>query len=267
MTTTSEPMDDSMQALANNGQPTDALELTAFSTTVEQAAERFKAAGFPRSSDHISRWCRQGVLRATKTPTKNRLTRYLIDPRSIDEKIEVLKRERDEHANPQVFGAAPATTTVHRQDDDIDNAEVVPPRHWQSNREDAAELRGELRALKDQGRKDAARIEKLENENGGLRLSLGEYKGKSEALEKQVLQLMAPRPTEPEPPAPPASTATDADITPAPTPTSRWRRFWWGGEKTTACRHGHAAAMPTFRSLLRLPLSGAGQGAVDNSGV
>ena len=130
----------------------------------------------------------------------------------------------------------------------MDNAEVMPPRHhhgngdagmppsyplasleWQGNREDAAELRGELRALKDQARKDASRIEKLENENGGLRLSLGEYKGKSEALEKQVLQLMAPKPAEPEPPAPQASTTTDADITPAPTPTSRWRRFWWGG--------------------------------------
>jgi hypothetical protein len=243
MTTTSDPIGDSMQALADDEQPTAALELTAFSTTVEQAAERFKAAGFPRSPDHISRWCRQGVLRATKAPTKNRLTRYLIEPRSIDERIEFLKRERDEHANPQVFGAAPATMTPPRQDDDIDNAEVVPPRHhhgngyadmpsfplasleWQGNREDAAELRGELRVYKDQARKDAARIEKLENENGGLRLSLGEYKGKSEALEKQVLQLMAPKPAEPEPPA---STATNADITPARTPTSRWRRFWWG---------------------------------------
>jgi hypothetical protein len=247
MTTTSDPMDGSMQALADHEQPTDALELTAFSTTVEQAAERFKAVGFPRSPDHISRWCRQGVLRAIKAPTKNRLTRYLIEPRSIDERIEFLKRERDEHANPQVFGAAPTTMTPPRHNDDIDNAEVVPPRHHHGNgdagmpsfplapleweghrREDAAELRGELRVYKEQARKDAERIEKLENENGGLRLSLGEYKGKSEALEKQVLQLMAPKPAEPEPPAPPASTATDADITPARTPTSLWRRFWGG---------------------------------------
>ena len=53
---------------------------------------------------------------------------------------------------------------------------------------------------------------------------LGEYKGKAEALEKQVLQLMAPKSPEPEAPANPAETPTSDDITPAPTPTSWWRR-------------------------------------------
>ena len=100
----------------------------------------------------------------------------------------------------------------------------APPFEWQSNREDVGELRGELRAVKEQARKDADQLEKLQQENGNLRITLGEYKGKAEALEKQVLQLMAPKSPEPEASANPAETPTSDDITPAPTPTSWWRR-------------------------------------------
>ena len=155
---------------------------------------------------------------------------------------------------------------------------VMPPRHhhgngdagmppsfplasleWQGNREDAAELRGELRALKDQALKDATRIEKLENENGGLRLSLGEYKGKSEALEKQVLQLMAPKPARTGA-ARAASfngdrrrhhAGTDADITMAPLLVGRVND---DGMPTWACR-GHADVQSRFCACHR-----AGQG-------
>jgi hypothetical protein len=55
----------------------------------------FKQAGFPYSDDHISRLCKLGVLRATQQTTKNKLKRYVIDPRSIDEQIERLRREKE----------------------------------------------------------------------------------------------------------------------------------------------------------------------------
>src|SRR5215208_3998427 len=199
MTTTLGAMHDGIEASPAEGQASDALETTAFTVTVERAAEHFRQAGFPRSTDHISRWCRQGMLRAIKQPTRTGLSRYLIEQQSLNEVIERLRREKHEREHPHIF------ETVA----DADDATMVPPQHhngnsdagmppsfpaatydWSSEREDAAELRGELRALKEQARTNTGRIERLENENGNLRLSLGEFKGKAEAYEKQVLQLM-----------------------------------------------------------------------------
>jgi hypothetical protein len=249
MTTTLGAMHDGIEASPAEGQASDALETTAFTVTVERAAEHFRQAGFPRSTDHISRWCRQGMLRAIKQPTRNGLSRYLIEQQSLDEAIERLRREKHEREHPHIFETVADTPAARRHDADADDATMAPPQHhngngdagmppsfpaamydWSSEREDAAELRGELRALKEQARTNAGRIEKLENENGNLRLSLGEFKGKAEAYEKQVLQLMAPKPAEPEGPAAPAPTPTptaiDDDTTTAPTPTSWWRRFF-----------------------------------------
>jgi len=248
MTTTPSTMHDGIEASAPEGEASDALETTAFTVTVERATELFKQMGFPRSADHISRWCRQGMLRAIKQPTRNGLARYLIEQQSLDEMIERLRREKHERAHPHIFETVAETPAARRHDADAGDATAMPRRHhngngdagmspsfpattydWSSEREDAAELRGELRALKEQARTNVTRIEKLENENGNLRLSLGEFKGKAEAYEKQVLQLMAPKPVEPEEPVAPAPTTTDADTTTASTPTSWWRRFFNGG--------------------------------------
>ena len=149
------------------------------------------------------------MLRATQQTTKNKLKRYVIDPRSIDEQIARLRREREEREHPQVFEATPETATARRLGDDIDDdATVEPSRHhgdhgmpdmppsfpapffeWHGDAVVSAELRGELRVYKEQQRKDAELIEKLQKENAGLRISYGEYKRKSEVLEKQLLQL------------------------------------------------------------------------------
>lgn len=200
--------DDSMHTRSDQlSSPADVLEFTEFTVTAEQAAELFKAAGFPRSPDHISRWCRQGELRATKQQLKNRLTRYLIDRRSIDEKIARLQQEQERHHRPSVFEAAANTTLTSRHDDDTSDVGRVPPRHhdgiqgigmsapvgWYEARDEIAELRGELRATKEHARRDAARIEKLEHENGGLRVALGKFQGKAEELERQVRLLTAPK--------------------------------------------------------------------------
>jgi hypothetical protein len=244
MDTTPEATNDTNRTFYDAGQANDAITTTAYSVPVRQAAELFKQAGFPYSDDHISRLCKQGVLRATQQTTKNKLKRYVIDPRSIEEQIEKLRREREEREHPQVFEATPETATAPRYDDDThDDATVEPSRHhddqsgagmspsypapsfsWQPEAESAAELRGELRALKDQLRKADEKTEKLLKENGDLRLTLGEYKGKFEALEKQLLQLTAPKSTEPETAKPPTHTAADDDNTAASTLTSWWRR-------------------------------------------
>jgi hypothetical protein len=251
MTTTPEAMHDGIESDRVESQAADALEATAFTVPVERAAELFKHAGFPRSPDHISRWCRQGTLRATKQPTRNGLSRYLIEQRSIEEVLERLRREKHAREHPQVFEAMADTPTTRRHNGGTDDAAAMSPRHhdgtddagmpasvppalyeWPSDREDAAEMRGELRALKEQARKDTSRIEKLENENGNLRISLGEYRGKADVLEKQLNLLTAPKPPEPmepEPaPATPANDDTTAASMPAPTPTSWWRRFFGG---------------------------------------
>jgi hypothetical protein len=244
MDTFPETANDTDRPLYDAGQANDAITTTAYSIPVRQAAELFKQAGFPYSDDHISRLCKQGVLCATQQTTKNKLQRYVIDPRSIQEQIEKLRREREEREHPQVFETTPETATAPRYDDDTnDGATVEPSRHhddrgmprmppsfpapsfaWQPEAESAAEVRGELRALKDQLRKADEKNEKLVKENGDLRLTLGEYKGKSQELERQLLQLTAPKPAEPETAKPPAHTAADGDNTAVPTPTSWWRR-------------------------------------------
>ena len=165
--------------------PADVLELTEFTVTAEQAAELFKAAGFPRSPDHISRWCRQGELHATKQQTKNRLSRYLISRLSIDEKIARLRHDKEAHIHPSVFDAM-SGRSARRHDNDASDADIMSSRHngdasnadlppspphapydWREGNE-VAEIRGELRAVREQARRDAAKIEKLEHENGGL---------------------------------------------------------------------------------------------------
>ncbi len=82
---------------------------------------------------------------------------------------------------------------------------------------EAAELRGELRALKEQVRREAARAERLERENGGLRVALGEAKGKLEFAQGRLRLLEGPRPA-----APVGSPGGDGG-----TPTSRRQRWWW----------------------------------------
>ncbi len=84
---------------------------------------------------------------------------------------------------------------------------------------EAAELRGELRALKEQVRREAARAERLERENGGLRVALGEAKGKLVFAQERLRLLEGPRP------AAPVSTGPPGDD--GGTPTSRRRRWWW----------------------------------------
>ena len=65
MTTTPEAMGDGIRPFIDAGQAADAVGTTAFSIPVKQAAELFKQAGFPRSTDHISR-C--GAGRASCAP-------------------------------------------------------------------------------------------------------------------------------------------------------------------------------------------------------
>ena len=240
-------MHDGIESDRAESQAADALEATAFTVPVERAAELFKHAGFPRSPDHISRWCRQGTLRATKQPTRNGLSRYLIEQRSIDEVLERLRREKHEREHPQVFEAMADTAAERRHNGGTGDAAAMSPRHhdgtddagmpsslplpsyeWPSDREDAAETRGELRALKEQARKDASRIEKLENENGNLRISLGEFRGKADVLERQLNLLTAPKPAEAIAPELAPETPADGGTTAAPTPTSWWRRIFGG---------------------------------------
>ncbi len=244
MDTSPEATNDNDRPIYDAGQANDAITTTAYTVPVRQAAELFKQAGFPYSDDHISRLCKQGVLRATQQTTKNKLKRYVIDPRSIQEQIEKLRREKEEREHPQVFEVTPETATAQRYDDDIDDgATVEPSRHhdgqsapdmppsfpapsfaWQPEAVSAAEMRGELRVYKEQARKDAELIKKLQEENGDLRLTLGQYKGKSEALEQQILQLTAPKSTEPVTSKSPDQTAAHDDNTAALTPASWWRR-------------------------------------------
>ena len=206
----------------------DILELMAFSLTAEQAAERFKEAGFPRDARTVGRWCQAGELTATKAPTKNGLSRYLISAASVEAKVERLRLEREAQANPHIYTAAngdkaAVAMPTRRHDEDRDDGGVSPSSELTtyesqaSQREELAELRGRLSEKDEQARRDVATIEKLRNENGGLRIALGQAKGRSEVLEEQLKLLHAPKPIEPDTAAPP------------PKVSRSWRR-WFGGQ-------------------------------------
>jgi hypothetical protein len=198
----------------------DVVELAAFTFTVEQAVKRFKEAGFPRDARTIVRWCKQGALQAAKQPTKTGLVRYVINAPSIDAKIALLRQEHDEQTYPSLYRPANHDTpngavVAGRYDHDThDDGAASPSLGWRPERDQIAELRGELRAVKAEAEKKDRQLEKLTTENGGLRLALGEARGKVEVLRERVQLLEAPKSTEPTTTKPP------------PTQASWWRRLF-----------------------------------------
>ncbi len=157
------------------------LEVTSFTITREQAAEMFKEAGFPRSPRQISRWCQSGELAAVKKPTATGLERYVINEQSIREKIEALRRRREEEERPHYEAVRPKGHTEPSPPAAYDPAELTT-------------LRQENVVLKqrvsDQERLIGAVMDRLTDANR----QLGSVQAKLAHREQEIARLQAPKP-------------------------------------------------------------------------
>src|SRR5579862_7582741 len=75
------------------------LDETAYTLTIEEAANRYAEAGFPRPIRRLQKYCARGDLecRKVETPTGEK---YLITPESVERHILYI-RETSERASPR----------------------------------------------------------------------------------------------------------------------------------------------------------------------
>ncbi len=204
----------------------DVLEMASFTITRERAVELLTEAGFPRSPRQISRWCKNGALKAIKQPTKTGIERYVINAQSVEALIEKLRRGQEQQVHPQLYridGSGDAedgtetTALVHHADRGHFDGVI------RRKDEDILNLRAEVRA------KDHL-IDKLMRQTGGMGVEIGKLRGHVAQLEGQLKQLAAPRPNEDM--APSSKTTAQADAAAASRtdgdtkPSSLWRRLF-----------------------------------------
>lgn len=74
--------------------PAAPLDEAAFALTIEEAADRYAAAGFPRPTRRLQKYCARGDLECRKVETSSG-EKYLITPESIERHIAYIKETAD----------------------------------------------------------------------------------------------------------------------------------------------------------------------------
>ena len=81
--------------------PAAPLDESAYTLTIDAAADRYAAAGFPRPARRLQKYCARGDLECRKVETPSG-ERYIITPESVDRHIAYIKETAD------AAGRAPA---------------------------------------------------------------------------------------------------------------------------------------------------------------
>jgi hypothetical protein len=81
--------------------PAAPLDESAYTLTIDAAADRYAAAGFPRPARRLQKYCARGDLECRKVETSSG-ERYIITPESVDRHIAYIKETSD------AAGRAPA---------------------------------------------------------------------------------------------------------------------------------------------------------------
>jgi hypothetical protein len=199
-----------------------AVSLEEFSLTRDQVATMYAAAGIDVMPSTVSRYAKEGILRATMVDAERGLKRYLYSQSSVEDDIERRLRgpepiyaptnEQDVSDDATMQG----TDDARSRHDASDGAGTMPRQQASSLRGDRvreleienATLRGRLRENEEQRERDREALKNAWTENGKLQLAGSHYQTRAEELEKRLALLEAPRAVEPEPPTtakPPAT--------------------------------------------------------------
>jgi hypothetical protein len=210
-----------------------AVPLEEFSLTRDQVAAMYAAAGVEVKPRTVSRYGQEGVLRAKLVDAERGLKRYLYNQGSVEEDIAKRLRGPDPIYAPTDADEPSDDATLHdageasSRHDAGGGAGTMPWHQPPSSRGDRmrelelelATMRGRMTEKDKRHEEDRDAIERLRAENGGLRIALGEAKGKLVFAQERLRLLEGPRP------AAPVSTGPPGDD--GGTPTSRRRRWWW----------------------------------------
>jgi hypothetical protein len=109
--------------------PAAPLDESAYTLTIDAAADRYAAAGFPRPARRLQKYCARGDLECRKVETSSG-ERYIITPESVDRHIAYIKETSD------AAGRAPARPAEAGRASEVkqnlitneDAAEPVQPR-------------------------------------------------------------------------------------------------------------------------------------------
>jgi len=94
--------------------PAAPLDESAYTLTIDDAADRYAAAGFPRPARRLQKYCARGDLECRKVETPSG-ERYIITPESVDRHIAYIKETSDAagRAAPRVRRANRAHLRQH----------------------------------------------------------------------------------------------------------------------------------------------------------
>jgi hypothetical protein len=109
--------------------PAAPLDESAYTLTIDAAADRYAAAGFPRPARRLQKYCARGDLECRKVETSSG-ERYIITPGSVDRHIAYIKETSDAAGRAPARPDEPERTSKLKQDITVigDAAEPVQPR-------------------------------------------------------------------------------------------------------------------------------------------
>ena len=137
--------------------PAAPLDESAYTVSIEEAADRYAAAGFPRPIRRLQKYCARGDLECLKLETESG-EKYLITPASVDRHLALIKEtdaSRRGQTRPAAPERAPDQSTVSSEE------KTAPPdapprpsapdnRYVEHLEEENKFLRGELTIKNDQ---------------------------------------------------------------------------------------------------------------------
>jgi hypothetical protein len=190
-----------------------------YTLTVEEASERFAAAGVPRSPRSIQRYCKRNALDAIAIDTENS-EKYLIDPESVERRITELKQiyqtspERATHdATGRDMSGHNATGRDESRHDATsrDTAETVNAEEKRALEAKVAELTSENEDLKFDTRMNRELAKYVQQQNRELITQITDQSRMIGRLEAELLAIDAPNSARSATPSPSPSLVRDVE--------------------------------------------------------
>jgi hypothetical protein len=138
--------------------PAAPLDESAYTVSIEEAADRYAAAGFPRPIRRLQKYCARGDLECRKVETPSG-EKYLITPESIERHIAYIK---ETSGRAQARPGAAGRPQISSQEKEVDES---APQHVRTRLDASERAQAQPGSFDFQGRY----LEHLETENQFLR--------------------------------------------------------------------------------------------------